>query len=100
KYLLADRVPDGLELEERGDLPGALRVRIPVDHALHVVCGRSLEVCGAAVGARDVDGVDVHVRGQPRGQLVAATGQQIARPAWHIGGGKRLCELDRGERMR
>ena len=44
KYLLADRVPDGLELEERGDLPRALRVRVASDDALHVVGGRTLEL--------------------------------------------------------
>src|SRR5207247_6750963 len=100
KYLLTDRVPDGLELEERGDLPWALRVGVTAYDALHVVGRRALELGRGPVGPRDVEGVDVHVRGEPRRQLSAITGEEIDRPAQNVRRGERLSQLDGRQRVR
>src|ERR1700745_3037311 len=86
--LLTDRVPDGLELEERRDLPRALGVRLPVDDPLDVVCRGPLEVGRVAVGAREVEGVDVHVGGEPRGELAAPAREAGCRPAPDGGAGQ------------
>src|SRR5262245_12028106 len=98
--LLPDRVPDGLELEERGDLPRALRVRLAVHDALDVVRRRALEVRRAAVGAREVERVHIHMRGKPRRKLPAPAGKEVDDAARDVGGRERLGELDRRERTR
>jgi hypothetical protein len=59
-------VPDRLQLEERGDLPGALAVGVAEHDALDVAGRRALQVGDEAVGAGEVDCVHVHVRGEHR----------------------------------
>src|SRR5262249_56630054 len=61
----ADRVPDGLQLEERRDLVEALRVGRAEDDALHVLGRRALEVGAEAVGAGEVDCLYVHLTRTP-----------------------------------
>src|SRR5580765_5699934 len=95
----AYRMPDGFELEEGGDLPRALAVWGAVDDPLHVLRGELLELRSLAVGAREVEGVDVHVPREPGAQLLAVAGQEVDDPAGHIRGGQHLGQLDRGERM-
>ena len=51
-YSDADRVPDGLQLEEAGDLPRALVVGRAADDALDVLGREPLELRDVAVGAR------------------------------------------------
>ena len=95
----ADRVPDGLQLEEGGDLPRALLGRRAVDDALDVLGRELLELGREAVGAGDVDRVDVHVGREPRGELGALAGEDVDDAARDVGGGEHLAELDRGERV-
>src|SRR5512132_2491005 len=66
----ADRVPDGLELEEGRDLPRALVVGRTADDALDVLGGQPLELGDVPVSASDVDRVHVHVPREPRRQLL------------------------------
>src|SRR6266566_4421734 len=87
----ADRVPDGLCLDERRE-PARARVGGPVDvawnvDAFDVVGGRLLQR-GArpGVGAGQVDRVDVAVRGQPRRELGNSPGEQVDDAAWQVGG--------------
>ena len=54
----------------------------------------------SVAGARDVDRVHVHVRGEDRRQLGAVAGQQVDDPAGQVGGRDRLGELERRERRR
>src|SRR2546421_3436622 len=82
----ADRVPDGLQLEERLDLPRALVVRLPVYDALDVVGGEPLQLGARAVGAREVERVDVHVAGEPGRQLLLVAREDVDDAAGELGG--------------
>src|SRR2546430_1617707 len=93
-------VPDGLELEEAGDLPGALTVGGAVDDPLHVGGRRALELGDVAVGTRQVERVDVHVRREHRCELALQAGEDVHDAAGDVGGGERLGELHRRERPR
>src|SRR5918995_2278132 len=84
KYLLADWMPDGLELEEGLDLPGALRIRLTPHDPLHVLGRRALELRRVAVSAGQVERVHVHVRSEPRCKLGTVTGEQVDSAAGHI----------------
>src|SRR5438552_3520180 len=64
-------MPDGLELEEGGDVVGALPVRFAADHALHVLRPEALELGGVAVAAGEVQRGYVHMRREPRRELLA-----------------------------
>ena len=78
------RVPDGLQLEEGGDLPRALRVGTAADDALDVVGREPLELGASPLGAGEVDRVHVHVRGEPRRELGAVAGEQVDDAAGHV----------------
>src|SRR4051794_36407571 len=95
----ADRMPDGLQLEERRDLPRALLVRGAVDDPLHVLCGQLLELLGLTVRTREVDRVDVHVPGKPGRELFPVAREEVYDAAGDIGRGKHLGELDGRQRM-
>src|SRR5437867_5274241 len=82
--LLADRVPDGFQLEERCDLPRALGIRLPADDALDIVRGRALELGRAAVGTGEVEGVDVHVRREPGCELGAPAREEVDGTGRHV----------------
>src|SRR5712692_3478566 len=71
----ADRIPHGLQLEEGGDLPRALAVGGAANDAFDVLGGQLLELGREAVGAGDVEGVHVHVPGEPGGKLGAVAGE-------------------------
>ena len=71
-----------------------------VDDALDVLGGELLELGREPVGARHVDRVDVHVRGEPGRELGALPGEDVDDAARDVGGGEHLAELDRGERVR
>src|SRR3954465_4152001 len=96
----ADGVPDGLQLQEARDLPGALIVGGAADDTLDVVRGESPELGDLAVGAGDVERVHVHVRGEHRPELLAVAGEDVDDAARHVGRGERLGQLDRPEPMR
>src|SRR5919197_2533656 len=84
KYLLADRVPDGLELQEGGDVPRALSVRVPSHDPLDVLGRGAFEISRCAVGSGEVERVDVHVRREPRRELLGMAGQDVYRPARQV----------------
>ena len=44
-------MPDGLELEERGDVIRALPIRFPANDALHVLRAEALELRGVGGGS-------------------------------------------------
>src|SRR5207247_5089302 len=95
----ADRVPDGLELEKRLDLPGALGLGRRANDPFDVFSGELLELAGRPVCAGEVDGVHVHVPGEPGRKLVAEAGEEVRCASGAIRGRERLCQLDRGEWM-
>ena len=72
----------------------------PSDDPLDVVGRGALEVGAEAVGAGEVDRVDVHVRGEPRRELGAVAGEQVDDAAGKVARREHLGELDRGERAR
>src|SRR6185437_10780426 len=84
-YSDADRVPDGLELEEAGDLPRALVVGRAAHHALDVLGREPLELRDLAIGARDVDRVHIHVPGEPWRELLTQAGEDVDDPAGDVG---------------
>ena len=101
-----DRVPDRLGLEEPGQ-PGDARVGGPVHGSgsgrstrlrLSAAAISSSVASSASVDAGQVDGVDVHVRGQPGGDLGGAAGQHVDDSARHVGGGEHLRERDGRQR--
>src|SRR5215475_3531938 len=98
--LNADRMPDRLELEEGGDLPRGLDVRGAAMDALDAVRREPLELSDLAVGAGEVERVDVDVRCQPRRELGTMTGHHVDRTAGNVGRRDRFAQLDRRERMR
>ena len=73
--------------------------RRAVDDALDVLGRELLELGREAVGAGDVDRVDVHVGGEPRRELGALAGEDVDDAAGDVGGGEHLAELDGGERV-
>src|SRR2546421_4541695 len=93
-------MPDGLQLEEAGDFPGALAVGGAVDDALHVGGRGALELGDVAVRTRQVERVDVHVRGENRCELALQAGEDVHHAAGDVRGGKRLGELHGRERPR
>jgi hypothetical protein len=54
-------MPDGLELEERGDVVGALRIGAAANDSLHGLGAELFQLSGIAVGARQIEGGDIHV---------------------------------------
>ena len=92
-----DRVPDGLQLEERCRFPGALVVGAPADHPLHVLGGQALELGDVSVFPGHVQRVHVHVPGQNWCQLRPVAGQDVHDAAGHVGGRERFRQLDRGQ---
>ena len=103
----ADRVPDGLGLEEPRHPVGAL-VEGPVglggrrsQHPLEVLRGRLLErrgTLGLPGGTGQVDGVDVHVRGQPGSGGGVVSGEHVDHSTGYVGGGQHLGERHCGQR--
>ena len=59
-----------------------------------------LELRGLVAGARDVDRVHVHVRGEDGAELGAIAGEEVDDAAGQIGRRDRLRELERRERRR
>src|SRR5437762_13445260 len=93
-------MPDGLELEEGGDVVGALPVGFAADRALHVLRPEALELGGVAVAAGEVQRGYVHMRCEPRRELLAQAGEDVHDTGRDVGGGEAFGELDRDERMR
>src|SRR5688572_4386396 len=94
----AYRVPDRLQLEEVGDVPRALVVRLAAHDALDVLGSEALQLLRLSVRAGEVDRVQVHVPGEPGRELVAMTGEEVDDTGWDVRRGEHLGELDRGER--
>ena len=100
-------MPDRLGLQEHRHRAGA-RVGAPVGlggrgatDALEVLGGRLLErgrQVGVTGDAGEVDGVDVHVRGQPRADRRRGAGQDVDHATGHVGGGQHLGERHRRQR--
>src|SRR5438094_837320 len=67
--LATDRMPYGLHLQERGDLPWALPIGPAANDSLDVLCREPLELRRLAVGAGEVERVHVHVPREPGGEL-------------------------------
>src|SRR6266849_920182 len=61
-HLHPDRMPDGLQLEERGDVVRALRIGAAANDPLDVLRAELFQVRGVAVGPREIERGDVHVR--------------------------------------
>src|SRR5439155_15964508 len=96
--LATDRMPYGLHLPARGDLPGALSVGPAANHSLDVLRREALELRRLAVGAGEIERVHVHVPREPGGELALVAGEDVDHAAGEIRGGKRLGQLDRRER--
>src|SRR5207253_10555652 len=83
-----DRVPDGLELEERRDLVGTLVIGLSADDPLHVLCAEPLELGDITVRAREVERDHIHVR-RDRGRELATQARDDVRDSRrNVGGGK------------
>src|SRR5207253_8397662 len=95
-----DRVPDGLELEEGGDLVGTLVIGPSAHDPLHVLRAEPLELGDIAVRASEVERDDVHVRRDRRRELATQAGDDVRDSRRNVGGGKAFGELDRDERVR
>jgi hypothetical protein len=101
----AYRMPDGLGLQERRHAGGSGLGR-PVGfggvvEALEVAGGFVLEVSDVfGWCAGEVDGVDVHVGGQPGGEFGAVSGEDVDHAGGQVGGGQDLGEGDGGQRRR
>jgi hypothetical protein len=99
----AHRMPDGLGLQEGGEACGSgfggpVGVGWAMD-ALQVGGGLLFQVGGLVVGdAGEVDGVDVHVGGQPGGDLGAAAGEDVDHSGGQVAGGQHFGQGDRGQR--
>lgn len=59
------RMPDGLELEESGDVVRALAIGLPAHDALHVLRTEALELRDISVATGEVERGDIHMRGEP-----------------------------------
>src|SRR5688572_26733042 len=94
----AYRVPDRLQLEEVGNVPWALVVRLAAHDALDVLGGEALQLLSLSVRAGKVDRVHVHVPGEPRRELVAMPGEEVDDTAGDVRRGEHFGELDGGER--
>src|SRR5687768_13674471 len=93
-------MPDGLELEERGYVIRALAIRFPTHDALHVLRTKALELRDVAVATGEVERGHIHVRREPRRELLPEAGEDVDDARRNVGGGETFRELDRDERMR
>src|SRR5436305_2033917 len=103
-------MPDSLHLLEIEDGVRRLRARgvvpsdlagVEVDDALDVLGGRLLDAGDGNVrNAGRVDGVDVHVRGQPGHELALETGNEIDDARGNVADLEDLAEGDGRERTR
>src|SRR5688572_22010723 len=96
----AYRMPDGLELEERGDVVGALAVGLATHDALHVLRAKTLELRDIPVATGQVERGHIHVRREPGRQLLPQPREDVDHARRNVGGRQTFGEFDRDERMR
>src|SRR5437867_8563221 len=95
-----DGVPDRLELEERGDVVRALRICAAANDSFHVLRAELLQLRGVAIGARQIERGDIHMRCEHRRELATQAGEDVHHPRRNVGGREAFRELDRNERVR
>src|SRR5207247_11253955 len=97
-WLHPDRMPDGLQLEERGDLVRTLRIGPRPHDPLHVLCAEPLELRDIAVRPRDIEREHVHMRRDRRRELTTKYGDDVHITGQNISDRTNFCSLLRHTR--
>ena len=98
RQLHADRVPGGLELDQRLQAGERVAVRPAGTTRLTVSAASSSIVAASRVAGRVDDRVDVAVPAQRREKLVHAPGHQVQHAARDVGDARDLAEVQRAQR--